>query len=206
MSAFAAGNSVVLNPSEHTPNTSRLVKKIVEKVFPTEIMSVVEGDSKTASKLLEKKWDYIFFTGSVKIGEIVAMAAAKKLTPYTLELGGKSPAIINSDTDLKLASKRIVWGKFLNSGQTCVAPDYLVAHKSIKGTLIKELINRIEKTYKASGLGFLLIILSISSIFSKLKTGSIGPKISSFIISSSIFGLSIIVGDIYLLSLSYLPP
>ena len=146
MSAFAAGNNVVLKPSEHTPNTSRLVKKIVEKVFPTEIMSVVEGDSKTASKLLEKKWDYIFFTGSVKIGEIVAMAAAKKLTPYTLELGGKSPAIINSDTDLKLASKRIVWGKFLNSGQTCVAPDYLVAHKSIKGTLIKELINRIEKT------------------------------------------------------------
>ena len=147
MSAFAAGNSVVLKPSEHTPNTSRLIKKIVEKVFPKELMSVIEGDSKTASKLLEKKWDYIFFTGSVKVGEIVAMAAAKKLTPYTLELGGKSPAIINSDTDLKLASKRIVWGKFLNSGQTCVAPDYLVVHKSIKRTLIKELINRIEKTF-----------------------------------------------------------
>ena len=147
MSAFAAGNSVVLKPSEHTPNTSRLIKKIVEKVFPKELMSVIEGDSKTASKLLEKKWDYIFFTGSVKVGEIVAMAAAKNLTPYTLELGGKSPAIINSDTDLKLASKRIVWGKFLNSGQTCVAPDYLVVHKSIKGTLIKELINRIEKTF-----------------------------------------------------------
>ena len=147
MSAFAAGNSVVLKPSEHTPNTSRLIKIIVEKVFPKELMSVIEGDSKTASKLLEKKWDYIFFTGSVKVGEIVAMAAAKKLTPYTLELGGKSPAIINSDTDLKLASKRIVWGKFLNSGQTCVAPDYLVVHKSIKEALIKELINRIEKTF-----------------------------------------------------------
>ena len=146
MSAFAAGNSVVLKPSEHTPNTSKLIKKIVEKVFPTELMSVIEGDSKTASKLLEKKWDYIFFTGSVKIGEIVAMAAAKNLTPYTLELGGKSPAIINKDIDLKLASKRIVWGKFLNSGQTCVAPDYLVAHKSIKAALIKELIKRIEKT------------------------------------------------------------
>ena len=146
MSAFAAGNSVVLKPSEHTPNTSKLIKKIVEKVFPKELMSVIEGDSKTASKLLEKKWDYIFFTGSVKIGEIVAMAAAKNLTPYTLELGGKSPAIINKDVDLKLASKRIVWGKFLNSGQTCVAPDYLVVHKSIKGALIKELIKRIEKT------------------------------------------------------------
>ena len=143
MSAFAAGNNVVLKPSEHTPNTSSLIKKIVEKVFPSELMCVVEGDAKIASQLLEKKWDYIFFTGSVNIGEIVAVSAAKNLTPYTLELGGKSPAVIDRDTDLKLVSKRIVWGKFLNSGQTCVAPDYLIVHKSIKGKLIKELIDRI---------------------------------------------------------------
>ena len=147
MSAFAAGNNVVLKPSEHTPNTSSLIKKIVEKVFPSELMCVVEGDAKIASQLLEKKWDYIFFTGSVNIGEIVAVSAAKNLTPYTLELGGKSPAIIDRNTDLKLVSKRIVWGKFLNSGQTCVAPDYLIVHKSIKGTLIKELIDRIELTF-----------------------------------------------------------
>ena len=147
MSAFAAGNNVVLKPSEHTPNTSSLIKKIVEKVFPSELMCVVEGDAKIASQLLEKKWDYIFFTGSVNIGEIVALSAAKNLTPYTLELGGKSPAIIDRDTDLKLVSKRIVWGKFLNSGQTSVAPDYLIVHKSTKGTLIKELIDRIELTF-----------------------------------------------------------
>ena len=147
MSAFAAGNNVILKPSEHTPNTSRLIKKIVENVFPAELMCVVEGDSKTATKLLEKKWDYIFFTGSVNIGEIVAISAAKNLTPYTLELGGKSPAIIDKETNLKLVCKRIVWGKFLNSGQTCVAPDYLIVHKSIKDNLIKELINRIKQTF-----------------------------------------------------------
>lgn len=147
MSAFAAGNNVVLKPSEHTPKTSSLIKKIIEIVFPSELMCVVEGDAKIASQLLTKKWDYIFFTGSVNIGEIVALSAAKNLTPYTLELGGKSPAIIDKNTDLKLVSKRIVWGKFLNSGQTCVAPDYLVVHKSIKDSLIKELINRIELTF-----------------------------------------------------------
>lgn len=147
MSAFAAGNNIILKPSEHTPNTSRLIKKIVENVFPAELMCVVEGDSKTATKLLEKKWDYIFFTGSVNIGEIVAISAAKNLTPYTLELGGKSPAIIDKETNLKLVCKRIVWGKFLNSGQTCVAPDYLIVHKSIKDNLIKELINRIKQTF-----------------------------------------------------------
>ena len=148
MSAFAAGNNVVLKPSEHTPNTSTLIKEIVERIFPSELMSVVEGDAKTASKLLEKKWDYIFFTGSVNIGKIVAASSAKNLTPYTLELGGKSPAIIDHNTNLKLVSKRIVWGKFLNSGQTCVAPDYLIVHKSIKETLVKELINRIELTFE----------------------------------------------------------
>ena len=147
MSAFAAGNNVILKPSEHTPNTSRLIKKIVENVFPAELVCVVEGDSKIATKLLEKKWDYIFFTGSVNIGEIVAISAAKNLTPYTLELGGKSPAIIDKETDLKVVCKRIIWGKFLNSGQTCVAPDYIIAHKSIKDNLIKELINRIKQTF-----------------------------------------------------------
>ena len=148
MSAFAAGNNVVLKPSEHTPNTSSLIKEIVEKVFPSEFMCVVEGDSKIASKLLEKKWDYIFFTGSVNIGKIVAASSAKNLTPYTLELGGKSPSIIDHNIDLKLVSKRIVWGKFLNSGQTCVAPDYLIVHKSVKETLTNELINRIELTFE----------------------------------------------------------
>ena len=147
MSAFACGNNVILKPSEHTPVTSNLVKSIVSDVFPSNIFSVIEGDAEVASELLKLKWDYIFFTGSVKIGKIVAKAAAVNLTPTTLELGGKSPAIIDDSVNLKLVSKRIVWGKFLNSGQTCVAPDYLIAHKSIKDLLIKELINSILEAF-----------------------------------------------------------
>ena len=147
ISAFSAGNNVILKPSEHTPHTSSLIKEIVDKVFPTEFFKVIEGDAHIASKLLEYKWDYIFFTGSVKIGKIVAKSAAQNLTPITLELGGKSPAIIDKKIDFKLVSKRIVWGKFLNSGQTCVAPDYLIVHESIKEELIKELIKRIKYSF-----------------------------------------------------------
>ena len=147
MSAFACGNNVILKPSEHTPATSNLVKSIVSAVFPANVFSVIEGDAEVASELLRLKWDYIFFTGSVKIGKIVAKAAAINLTPTTLELGGKSPAIIDDSMNMKLVSKRIVWGKFLNSGQTCVAPDYLIVHESIKDLLIKELINSILEAF-----------------------------------------------------------
>jgi aldehyde dehydrogenase (NAD+) len=147
MSAFACGNNVILKPSEHTPATSNLVKSIISAVFPANVFSVIEGDAEVASELLKLKWDYIFFTGSVKIGKIVAKAAAINLTPTTLELGGKSPAIIDDSLDMKLVSKRIVWGKFLNSGQTCVAPDYLIVHESIKDLLIKELINSILEAF-----------------------------------------------------------
>ncbi len=147
MSAFACGNNVILKPSEHTPSTSNLIKSIVSAVFPENVFSVIEGDAEVASELLKLKWDYIFFTGSVKIGKIVAKAAAVNLTPTTLELGGKSPAVIDDSIDLKLVSKRIVWGKFLNSGQTCVAPDYLIVHESIKDLLIKELINSILEAF-----------------------------------------------------------
>ncbi len=147
ISAFSCGNTVVLKPSEHTPETSRLVNKIILKIFPSDLVCVVEGDYKVASKLLKLKWDYIFFTGSVRVGKIVAAEAAKQLTPHTLELGGKSPCIIDKKTNLKIACKRIVWGKFMNAGQTCVAPDYILVHKSIKNDLIKELSYRIEVTY-----------------------------------------------------------
>ena len=147
LSAFSCGNTVVLKPSEHTPETSRLVNKIISKIFPSDLVCVVVGDYKVASKLLKSKWDYIFFTGSVRVGKIVAAEAAKQLTPHTLELGGKSPCIIDKKTNLKIACKRIVWGKFMNAGQTCVAPDYILVHKSIKNDLIKELSYRIEVTY-----------------------------------------------------------
>ena len=147
MSAVAAGNTVVLKPSEHAPNTSSLIKEIIEKIFDKSHVLVVEGAAETASKLLEYRWDYIFFTGSVKIGKIVATAAAKHLTPTTLELGGKNPCIIDDSVDLRLTSRRIVWGKFVNAGQTCIAPDFLIVKRNIKEQLIYHLSKEIERAY-----------------------------------------------------------
>ena len=147
LSAVAAGNTVVLKPSEHAPHTSKLVKEILESVFEKSHVLVIEGAAETASKLLEYRWDYIFFTGSVRIGKIVASAAAKHLTPTTLELGGKNPCIIDDTIDLRLASRRIVWGKFINAGQTCIAPDFLIVKRNIKDKLITHLSEEIEKAY-----------------------------------------------------------
>ena len=147
MSAVAAGNTVVLKPSEHAPHTSKLVKEIIENVFEEAHVLVIEGAAETAEKLLEYRWDYIFFTGSVRIGKIVAASAAKHLTPTTLELGGKNPCIIDDTIDLRLTSRRIVWGKFVNAGQTCIAPDFLIVKRSIKNKLITNLSEEIEKAY-----------------------------------------------------------
>ena len=147
MSAVAAGNTVVLKPSEHAPHTSKLIKDIIEKVFEKSHVLVIEGAAETASKLLEYRWDYIFFTGSVRIGKIVAAAAAKTLTPITLELGGKNPCIIDDTIDLKLAARRIVGGKFVNAGQTCIAPDFLIVKNNIKDKLIGELLSEIKRAY-----------------------------------------------------------
>ena len=147
MSAVAAGNTVVLKPSEHAPHTSKLVKEVIESVFDKSHVLVIEGAAETAEKLLRYRWDYIFFTGSVRIGKIVAAAAAKHLTPTTLELGGKNPCIIDDTIDLRLASRRIVWGKFINAGQTCIAPDFLIVKRNIKDELIKHLSEEIKKSY-----------------------------------------------------------
>ncbi|WP_394344232.1 aldehyde dehydrogenase [Seonamhaeicola marinus] len=145
--AIAAGNTVVLKPSELTEHTSLLVSKIIDKVFSSEIATTVLGGIDVATELLAQRWDYIFFTGSVPVGKIVAKAAAKHLTPVTLELGGKSPCIIDDTANLKLAATRIVWGKFLNGGQTCIAADYLLVHKSIKADFIEILKTEITRFY-----------------------------------------------------------
>ena len=145
--AVAAGNTVVLKPSELTKNTSQLITDIVEKVFPKEYVASIQGGVETSTELLEQKWDYIFFTGSVSVGKIVAQAAAKYLTPVTLELGGKSPCIIDDSVDLKLTARRIVWGKFLNGGQTCIAPDYLIIKSNIKTEFIEALKAEITRVY-----------------------------------------------------------
>ena len=145
--AVAAGNTVVLKPSELTPNTSALLTKIIKNVFPPEFVIVVEGGVDTSTKLLNQVWDYIFFTGSVSVGKIVAKAAAPNLTPITLELGGKNPCIIDKTANIKLTVKRIVWGKFLNAGQTCIAPDYILIDASIKNKFYEVLKDELITIY-----------------------------------------------------------
>ena len=147
VAAVAAGNQVVIKPSEFTPNTTAVITKIIAAVFSTNHVTVVEGGAEVASALLKQRWDYIFFTGSVSVGKIVAQAAAVHLTPVTLELGGKNPCIIDQTANLKLAAKRIVWGKFINAGQTCIAPDYLLVHTAIKVAFTACLIAEIKNAY-----------------------------------------------------------
>lgn len=147
IAAFAAGNQVTLKPSELTPNTSSLLSKIVREVFDIQEVVAVLGDAELAKSLLEKKWDYIFFTGSVPVGKKVYEAAAKHLTPVTLELGGKNPCIVDETGSIELKAKRIVWGKFINAGQTCIAPDFILVKSSVKEEFIKHLILEIEKAY-----------------------------------------------------------
>lgn len=147
ISAVAAGNQVTLKPSELTPNTAAIISKIIRETFDVKHVVTITGDYKIAESLLKQRWDYIFFTGSVSVGKIVAKAAAENLTPVTLELGGKNPCVIDATANLKITAKRIVWGKFLNAGQTCIAPDYLLVHKSVKEKLTSYLIAEIKAAF-----------------------------------------------------------
>lgn len=147
IAAVAAGNQVVVKPSELTPNTSAIVAKIIAETFEKDHVECIEGNADVAQQLLAQRWDYIFFTGSVAVGKIVAKAAAENLTPVTLELGGKNPCIIDETANLKLAAKRIVWGKFLNAGQTCIAPDYLLVAEKVKPAFMELLKKEITNAY-----------------------------------------------------------
>ncbi len=147
IAAVAAGNSVVLKPSELTPNTTSILSIIIAETFDPVHVEVFQGGPEVGHKLLQQRWDYIFFTGSVSVGKIVAKAAAEHLTPVTLELGGKNPCIIDDTANLPLAAKRIVWGKFLNAGQTCIAPDFLLVHDRIIEPFTKMLISEIKNVY-----------------------------------------------------------
>ncbi|MCA0970168.1 aldehyde dehydrogenase [Halobacillus litoralis] len=137
--AVAAGNTVIIKPSELTPTVSWVIKKMIEQYFPPEYIAVLEGDKEVTQQLLDSPLDYVFFTGSVPVGKIVMEQAGKRLIPVTLELGGKSPAIVHKDAKLDLAAKRIVWGKYTNAGQTCIAPDYLFVHQDVKEELIAKI-------------------------------------------------------------------
>jgi aldehyde dehydrogenase (NAD+) len=147
ISALAAGNTVVIKPSEIPNNTSKILAKIINSNFDSNYLAVIEGGVKTTTELLQQKWDKIFFTGSTPIGKIVYKAAAENLTPVTLELGGKSPTFVLADCNIKITAKRIVWAKFLNAGQTCIAPDYLLVEEKIKEQLLLALKKEIENAY-----------------------------------------------------------
>lgn len=147
VSAMAAGNTVILKPSELSLNTSHIIAKLFNSTFKEAYLKVLEGDAKFTTELLKLKFDKIFFTGSTKVGQIIYQAAAKNMVPVTLELGGKSPAFVMADCNLKITAKRIVWAKFLNSGQTCVAPDYVLVEESVKEAFLKAVKLEIEKHY-----------------------------------------------------------
>jgi len=145
--AIAAGNTAVIKTSELTPNCSEVIKTLINNTFDSQYISYIPGEIPETTLLLEQKFDHIFFTGSPRVGSIVMQAAAKNLTPVTLELGGKSPCIVHSDAKLDIAVNRIVYGKFINAGQTCVAPDYILVHKDVKDEFLEKIKNRIIKLF-----------------------------------------------------------
>lgn len=150
--AIAAGNTAILKPSAYAPATAALLQDLIGSIFPPEFVAVIPGGREENTFLLDEKFDYIFFTGSKAVGQIVLEKAAKHLTPVTLELGGKSPCIVHKSADLKLAAKRIVFGKFLNCGQTCVAPDYILCDEAVRDALIGYLTAEIRRQYGADPL------------------------------------------------------
>jgi aldehyde dehydrogenase (NAD+) len=145
--AIAAGNCALLKPSEHAPHTSRVVAEMIADTFDPSYIAVTEGDASISQQLLAEKFDHIFFTGGTAIGRIVMAAAAQHLTPVTLELGGKSPCIVDSDIHLDHAAKRIAWGKLINAGQVCIAPDYLLVQRQIKTDLVNRIQHYIQEFY-----------------------------------------------------------
>ncbi len=151
VSAIAAGNTVIIKPSEMTPNLSAAMSALVRDTFPEDEMAIFEGDASISTALLELPFDHIFFTGSPAIGKVVMAAAAKHLASVTLELGGKSPTIVDASADLDLAAQNIMWGKFTNSGQTCIAPDHVYVHESVKEAFVGRCRAMLEKAYGKDG-------------------------------------------------------
>ncbi|MDO5112007.1 MAG: aldehyde dehydrogenase [Clostridia bacterium] len=145
--AIAAGNCAIVKPSAYAANTSRLIAELLGSLFPPEYVAVVEGGREENTALLQQKFDYIFFTGSVNVGKYVMECASRNLTPMSLELGGKSPVIVDKSADLPLAAKRIAFGKYINAGQTCVAPDYVLAEAGIRDALIEEIKKAVAAFY-----------------------------------------------------------
>ena len=153
VSAIAAGNVCILKPSEMTPNTAGLMSRMMKELFPVEEVAVFEGDASVSQALLELPFNHVFFTGSPAVGKLVMAAAAKHLASVTLELGGKSPSIVDETANLKTAAQQIAWGKYLNNGQTCIAPDYVLVHSSVKEPFLAEFRQAVRQMYNAGDQG-----------------------------------------------------
>lgn len=158
--AISGGNCAVVKPSAYAPATSNAIAKILGETFPQEYIAVVEGGREKNNALLEEEFDYIFFTGSVEVGKTVMAAASKNLTPVTLELGGKSPVIVDETANLKIAARRIAFGKVLNAGQTCVEPDYLLIHETVKDRFIQEYANALHEFFPDGDISDMPVIIS----------------------------------------------
>ena len=147
VSALAAGNTAVLKPSEHAPRTAALIAELIPRYFPAEIVQVVLGDGQVAAELLHERFDHIFFTGGGRVGSLVMAAAARQLTPVTLELGGKSPAIVLADADIAVTARRLAWGKGINAGQTCIAPDHILVVPELRDPLVAAIAAEFKQLY-----------------------------------------------------------
>lgn len=178
VAAVGAGNCVALKTSPNAPATALVMEKIVEEVFVTEHVTIFHGNREVNQALLTERFDYIFFTGSPSLGKVVMEAAAKHLTPVTLELGGKSPCIVDEDADLAIAARRIIWGKTINSGQTCIAPDYLMVHSKVKADFVYELKQAIlamfgENPHNSSDYPAIVSSVAMRRLISYLEKGDI---------------------------------
>jgi aldehyde dehydrogenase (NAD+) len=147
VSAIAAGNCVILKPSEFTPHSSALMRKIVAECFPPEEVALFEGDAEVSQELLKLPFNHIFFTGSPAVGKIVMRAAAENLTSVTLELGGKSPVFVDENTNIDHAAAKVAWLKCMNAGQICIAPDYVLVHERVHDAFVQALVKKIRSFY-----------------------------------------------------------
>ena len=193
---ISAGNTCILKPSEKCSNTSKLIKRLTDRYFPKDILITIEGNYKEAEKLASKDFDHIFFTGSSNTGKSIMKLAANNLTPLTLELGGTNPVIIFKNANLEIAAKRIVWGKFFNSGQSCMAPNHIFVEKTIESKLIKELKKAIVNFYGVNPLK--------SKDLSKLERNQFERTLT--ILKKTKYGKKIIYGGSHNRSLSKISP
>ena len=193
IAAISAGCTAILKPSPYVPETSMAIQKMIEETFHKDYIAVVQGNRDVNNLLLEQKFDIIFFTGSPDLGKIVMSAAAKHLTPVVLELGGKSPCIIHSDANIQLAAKRIAWGKCLNAGQTCIAPDYVLIEESVKETFISAYKKAIEELYGKS--------VQTSKHFVRMVSDNAYKRVKSYLSDGQV-----VVGGTYIDSERFIEP